>query len=109
MRLNSENLNALRTGFSTAYSTGLGQAQTQHERISTVVPSTQLEQTYGWLGKLPNVREWVGPRVIQNISETEYTIKEKAFELTIGVDRDHIDIVEHASAGKVLHERRIDG
>ena len=43
------------------------------------------------MGKLPKVREWIGPRVIQNIAESDYTIKEKKFELTVGVDRDDIE------------------
>jgi phage major head subunit gpT-like protein len=43
------------------------------------------------MGKLPRVREWIGPRVIQNISESDYAIREKAFELTVGVDRDDIE------------------
>ncbi|MGG8896289.1 Mu-like prophage major head subunit gpT family protein, partial [Escherichia coli] len=55
------------------------------------VTSTIKEQRYGWLGKLPRVREWIGDRVVQNISETDYSIKEKKFELTVGVDRDDIE------------------
>jgi phage major head subunit gpT-like protein len=57
----------------------------------TRVPSTQKEQRYGWLGKLPNVREWIGDRVVQSISESDYSIKEKKWELTVGVDRDDIE------------------
>lgn len=91
MLVNSANLAKLRTGFSGAYKKGLGQASSLSGRIATVVPSSNKEQTYGWMGKLPNVREWLGARTVQNISESDYTIKEKPWELTIGVDRDDIE------------------
>lgn len=91
MLVNSANLDSLRVGFSTAFQGGLGQAPSQFSRVATVVKSTQKEQKYGWLGKIPNVREWIGPRAIQNLMQHDYAIKEKPFELTIGVDRDDIE------------------
>lgn len=92
MLLSVENLNKLRVGFSAAFKRGLSnRAARTSSRIATRVPSTVMEQTYGWLGKLPNVREWVGARVVQNLSEGSYSIKEKPWELTIGVNRDHIE------------------
>lgn len=91
MLVNAANLDSLRVGFSTAFNTGLGQAPGQFERVATVIRSTQKEQKYGWLGKIPNVREWIGPRAIQNLMQHDYAIKEKPFELTIGVDKDDIE------------------
>lgn len=92
MIINSENLAALRVGYSAAYQRGLaGLAAPQYTRIATRVPASQQEQKYGWLGKLPDVREWIGNRVLQNISESDYTIKEKKWELTVPVDRDDIE------------------
>lgn len=91
MLVNAENLNALRTGFNAAFQRGLGIAPSQYLRITTVVPSTTKEQKYGWLGKLPRVREWIGPRLVQNLMQHDYAIKEKPLELTIGVDRDDIE------------------
>lgn len=91
MLVNAANLNALRTGFSAAYQNGLGQASSMYARIATEVTATQKEQKYGWLGKLPNVREWIGARAVQNLMQHDYAIKEKPWELTIGVDRDDIE------------------
>lgn len=90
MLLNTTTLDALRVGFSNAFKRGLGQGESQYKRIATIVPSSAKSNSYGWLGKLPNMREWVGPRVIQNLSEANYSILNKTFELTIGVDRDDI-------------------
>ncbi len=91
MLLNSTNLKALSTGFSTAFQGGLGQAPNQRERVATVVRASQKEQSYGWIGKVPNVREWIGARAVQNLAAHDYSIKEKPWELTIGVDRDDIE------------------
>lgn len=91
MIINAANLAAVRTGFSTAYARGLGQVSSQYGRITTTVPSSTKEQKYGWLGKFPKVREWLGPRAVQNLSQADYSIKEKKWELTIGVDRDDIE------------------
>lgn len=91
MIINSANLDAIRVGFNTAFRRGLGQAQPQYKRIATVVPSSTKENKYGWLGRLPNMREWVGQRHVQGIAEHDYAIRNKPFELTIGVDRDDIE------------------
>lgn len=91
MLVNSANLNSLRVGFKTTFMSGLAMASTMHTRISTPVPSSTKEQKYGWLGKIPNVREWIGPRAIQNLEQHDYSIREKPWELTIGVDKDDIE------------------
>lgn len=90
MLINSANLTGLRDGFQTSFQEGMGQAEAQHGRVATTVNSTNAQEKYGWMGKLPNVREWLGPRAVQNLMEHDYTIRNKAFELTIGVDRDDI-------------------
>ena len=91
MLVNGANLDALRLGFKTSFQGGLGLATSQYLRVATVVPATTKEQKYGWLGKLPKAREWIGPRVVHNLAQHDYSIKEKPLELTIGVDRDDIE------------------
>jgi phage major head subunit gpT-like protein len=91
MIVNSANLASLRVGYSTIFAGALAAASSQYTRIATVVNSTQKSQKYGWLGKMPNVREWIGPRAVQNLSEHDYEIMEKAWEMTIAVDRDDIE------------------
>ena len=91
MIINSATLNALRVGFNTRFQEGLGMATSMATRIATDVPSTAKQEDYGWLANLPNVREWVGDRLIQNLGESSYVIKNKPWELTLGVDRDDIE------------------
>ncbi|MBI1246156.1 MAG: hypothetical protein GC202_14235 [Alphaproteobacteria bacterium] len=91
MIINSANLDAIRVGFKTSFANGFAGAQTQYGRIATTVPSSTKENKYGWLGKFPQMREWIGPRVVHAMAEHDYAIKNKTFELTIGVDRDDIN------------------
>lgn len=91
MLINKGNLATLGVGYKGNYQEGLAQAPVQHEMVSTLVSSTNGREEYGWLGKVPNVREWFGDRVVQNISQHDYTIKNRDFELTIGVDRNDIE------------------
>ncbi len=91
MLVNAANLDTLRVGFKSTFQGALSQAASQWARVATRVPATQKEQKYGWIGKVQRVREWIGPRAIGNLQQHDYAIKEKPWELTIGVDRDDIE------------------
>ena len=54
------------------------------------MPSSTGTETYAWLGQLPKMREWLGDRVIQNISTSGYSLINKDFEQTVSVDRNHV-------------------
>lgn len=90
MLITSANLNAIRVGFKTSFQSGLGQAKSQYGRLATVVTSSTAEEKYGWIGQVPRVREWIGPRHVQGLAEHDYEIKNKDWELTIGVARNAI-------------------
>ena len=90
MLINSASLEALRIGFKTAFQDGIGMADDQWERIATEVTSSSGSEKYGFLGEVDNVREWIGDRHIKGLSEFSYEIANKDYELTIGVDRNHI-------------------
>lgn len=91
MIINSGNLKTLFVAFKTSFQGGLSQAQSQYPQIATVVPSSTGSEEYGWLGQVPNMREWLGDRVVHGISEHGYTIKNRPFELTIAVPRPAIE------------------
>ena len=91
MLLNATNLRSLYIGYSTAFTQGLGMAASSYKDVAMVVPSTTRTQEYGWLGQMPRIREWIGERVVQGISTYGYAIRNRPWELTIGVDRDDIE------------------
>lgn len=91
MLVNAANLDNLRVGFKTSFQAGLGITSSLYTHVATVVPASTKKVTYGWLGKVPGVREWIGTRAVQNLAQHDYSITEKPWELTLGVDRDDIE------------------
>jgi phage major head subunit gpT-like protein len=91
MLINAPNLDALRTTFGTQYAAGYARTQTFFDKICTEIPSNSKSNTYGWVAQLLVLREWLGPRVAQNLSEHSYTLVNKTFEGTVEVDRDEIE------------------
>ena len=87
MIISQASLDALRVGFNTAFKTGLGMAPPMKDLVAMTIKSTTASNAYGWLNQLPGMREWIGARVIQNLSESSYTIVNKGFEETVGVDK----------------------
>lgn len=89
---NLENLKILDTQFSASFRGGLEKATDDYSRIATTMPSNTSTNTYGWMGAIPRVREWVGDREIQGLDEFEaYVLENKEWELTIGVPRKAIE------------------
>lgn len=91
MHITSAILENLRVGFKTLYTEGLGMARPMWNRVAEEVPSTHLEENYGWLADVPGMREWIGPRVIHSLKEADFRVVNKDWELTIGVDRNRIE------------------
>lgn len=91
MIINPGALRAAFTGFSSAFQGGFAGVQPQWRRVAMLAPSSTRMTQYGWLGQLPRIREWLGDRVIQNLDTHAYTIVNKPWELTIGVDRDDFE------------------
>ena len=91
MIINQGNLGLLFTGFKAAFQNGFAGHTSVHAQIATEVPSTTKTEKYAWLGQMPNMREWIGDRQVNNISASDYSITNKPFELTIGVPRDDIE------------------
>ena len=91
MKLTSATLDALRVGFKTHFQEAFDKdaALNEYVKIAEIVTSTAGEEKYGWLGELPGMREWIGARVVHGLAEHDYAIRNKDFELTVGVDRNH--------------------
>lgn len=91
MQINQASLRGLYTAYSMAFNKGFQAVESHYNQIATTVPSSTGEQKYSWLGQMPQMREWIGEREIQNLSAYDYAIKNKKFEMTIAVKRDDIE------------------
>ncbi|MCL2792238.1 MAG: Mu-like prophage major head subunit gpT family protein [Spirochaetaceae bacterium] len=62
-----------------------------YKTLATIISSNSKSNTYGWLGKFPQIREWVGDRVLESIKESSYTIENKKYEATLSIERTDIE------------------
>lgn len=90
MIINQANLSGIYKSFSTIFNQAFDMAQAMWTLVAMEVPSTGRSVDYKWLGDWPAMREWVGDRVIKDLSAFHYEITNKDFESTIEVDRNDI-------------------
>lgn len=91
MLVNAETVALAFKGFKTIYSEAFTAMEPDWPKIAMEVPSGSASETYGWIGQFPGMREWLGPRVVKNLSATGFTIENKLFESTVAVKRTDIE------------------
>lgn len=91
MILNSPNLQNLRVGFETTFRNAFNSVPNDMARVAMTIRSSTAMNTYGWMKSLTGMREWIGPRQIDNLSEASYTIVNKSYEKTVAVSRNAIE------------------
>ena len=91
MQITTATLRGLRIGFKTDYQNSFDGVPQLKDKVAKTIKSSTSSNVYGWLKGLSGMREWLGDRVVDNLSEAEYQLVNKHFEKTIGVDRNHIE------------------
>lgn len=67
MLMNSTALDLVFKGFQKIYSDAYMQAPSQAAEVAKTVPSAGRDETYSWIGAMPSMREWLGPRYVRNL------------------------------------------
>lgn len=62
-----------------------------HPLIASTMPSGARSNVYPMTAKTAKLREWLGERVMQNLSAYRYTLANRRFEATVEIDRDDIE------------------
>jgi phage major head subunit gpT-like protein len=91
MILNAENIRDLNRSFRVLSMAALDAVPARWNQIAMEVPSGTSSNDYGWLTEIPGAREWIGERNVKNLSSAGYNIKNRDFELTVGVKRKDIE------------------
>ncbi len=91
MQVTPQTLIDLSKGFQRLFDGALSMAPSQWNHVAMEVMSMSSEEAYGWMNLIPGMREWIGDRVIHNLSASDYSIKNKDYELTIGVQKNDIE------------------
>ena len=95
MIISSTSLEALFTGYKASFKKGFEGAPSIYKMLAMVAPSTSSKEVYPWLGQFPGMREWIGPRQINNLIVHDFSIENAKFEDTIGIPRTKIEDDEY--------------
>jgi phage major head subunit gpT-like protein len=91
MIINQAALTGIYKSFSTIFNQAFDGAPSVWDLIAMLAPSSGRSVDYKWLGDFPMMREWVGDRVIKDLSAFHYEIVNKDYEATLEVDRNDIE------------------
>lgn len=91
MDLTPSNIASMFTGYSLSYAEAYTATKPWAAELATFVPSTTESITHGWMDKVPKLREWIGPRQVQNASLRSRIVTNKTFELTMAVPKEKIE------------------
>lgn len=91
MIINSGNMHTFFVGLKTLFNEGFDGPSSDLDRIAMRAPSSAREEIYGWMGQFPGLREWVGERLVKNLSTHGFAIKNRKFESTVAIPRDDIE------------------
>lgn len=78
MLVNPQVLDLAFKGFKTVVTDAMMDAPVYADQIAMTVPSVSRDETYGWLGSFPAMREWLGPRNVQNLVANGFTIQSRS-------------------------------
>ena len=85
MQITPSAIRSLDKGFNRLFQGAYDSTAMWGPRLATTVPSSHKSEVYGFMKRLLAMREWIGPRVIDNLESEAYTLINKTFEKTVGV------------------------
>ncbi len=86
-----ELIKSLFTGFNKVFKDGLAKAPSQHKEIAFLASSSSKSNTYGWLGQMPKMEEWIGKRAMTDIQSHGYAIVNKEWANGVQIKRTDIE------------------
>lgn len=91
MLINKANLDAIFITFDLRYQQAYEETPNWWQQVASLAPSTARETHYGWIGRLPALREWLGERQIRNLQSRGYVLVNRKFEDSVGIPRTEIE------------------
>lgn len=96
--LNAAYMKEVSKGFKTIFNDVLKTQNSDYLKIATEVKANTISVDYSWIADMPSMREWVGDRVLNELSAWNYSIAKKDWESSIKV---HRDVIEYDNLGIV--------
>lgn len=112
-------LATLNTEVNNSFNRYLEATTSLYGRVAMTFTSATRENYYPKLDELPGMREWIGERVVHQLSNSGYAIPNRTFEETIGIDRDdlqddqyglfHVGIEQLGREASILPDKLVFG
>jgi phage major head subunit gpT-like protein len=87
MDLTPSNLQIFFTGLNTSYEQGYEMPAPWWQEVAMEVSSDTELETYGWMDRVPKMRQWFGPRTVNNAPLRSRSITNLDWELTESIPR----------------------
>ncbi len=92
MDINVSNLDILYRTVKLDYQGAFDNTPVWHPQIASVIPSGETRKvTYGWLDRIPQMRKWVGNRVINAATTHARDVTNEPYEDTLAIDKFDIE------------------
>ena len=100
MFLTRDQAAALFIGFNAQFQNALTKpAPSFWQDYATLMPSNTKNALYHWVDQLPDLREWIGSRTVNNAALRDYTLPNKNFEHTLAFNKFDLDDDIHGAYG----------
>lgn len=91
MSLQTASYQAVRRDLTIIFNKTAAASTPMYPTLCTKVDSTSRDENYGWLGDLPGMREWIGPREFKQLRGADYLLKNRKWESSLEVLKDDVD------------------
>ncbi len=86
--LNLQTIDAAFINWNTSFQKAVKRVAPKYSQVAMIIPSSTAENKYPWLDFTTKFNEWLNDRIIQTPSLNAFTIVNRHFENTVGIDRD---------------------
>ncbi|MGO3517502.1 MAG: Mu-like prophage major head subunit gpT family protein [Acetobacter cibinongensis] len=109
MEISSGNLALLFNNFQSVFNEAVESAQSHYKDVAMIVPSKTAVETYGFLEHLPGMREWIGPRMVNKLGTSGFTIRNRDWEQTIEVSRNDVEDDRYGLFAPLVRDMAVSG
>ncbi|GAC89162.1 Mu-like prophage FluMu major head subunit [Gluconobacter thailandicus F149-1 = NBRC 100600] len=109
MEISAGSMGLLFKNYQSVFNEALQSAQSHYKDVAMIVPSKTSAEVYGFLEKLPGMREWVGSRVINQLGANGFTIVNRDWEQTIELDRNDIEDDRYGLFAPLVRDMAVSG
>lgn len=89
--INKATLDLLFIALKKSFNDALKRANPTWDQIATLIPSTTAANYYAWMEQFPQLKKWVGDKMVQRLQRQDYVVPNEDYEATISVKRNHIE------------------